>query len=215
MKIAIIGAGPAGLISACHAIKAGHSVVLFEKNARIGGIWDPWSGGAYRNACMQNSQHAFHYINFPPGHTGAFPDVLQVFEYLKAVTRKGNVGASTRLNTEVISVGKDSGRWLIRSVTEGKERDDVFDNVIIAIGELWRPRKLALSGMENFSGALITCKEYQEPEAFKGKNILIIGGGVSGADIASELVPFARLFPIVLAILSYRITYLPYSFPST
>ncbi|EEW4580517.1 TPA: FAD-dependent oxidoreductase, partial [Escherichia coli O146] len=53
MNIAIIGAGPAGIISARNAIKAGHSVVLFEKNTRIGGIWTPWSGGAYRNACMQ------------------------------------------------------------------------------------------------------------------------------------------------------------------
>ncbi|HHU1715872.1 TPA: FAD-dependent oxidoreductase, partial [Escherichia coli] len=53
MNIAIIGAGPAGIISARNAIKAGHSVVLFEKNTRIGEIWNPWSGGAYRNACMQ------------------------------------------------------------------------------------------------------------------------------------------------------------------
>lgn len=37
MNIAIIGAGPAGIISARNAIKAGHSVVLFEKNTRIGG----------------------------------------------------------------------------------------------------------------------------------------------------------------------------------
>ncbi|EOA5387296.1 NAD(P)-binding protein [Escherichia coli] len=41
MNIAIIGAGPAGIISARNAIKAGHSVVLFEKNTRIGGIWPP------------------------------------------------------------------------------------------------------------------------------------------------------------------------------
>ena len=40
MNIAIIGAGPAGIISARNAIKAGHSVVLFEKNTRIGGIWN-------------------------------------------------------------------------------------------------------------------------------------------------------------------------------
>ncbi|HHV2177709.1 TPA: FAD-dependent oxidoreductase [Escherichia coli] len=41
MNIAIIGAGPAGIISARNAIKAGHSVVLFEKNTRIGGSGTP------------------------------------------------------------------------------------------------------------------------------------------------------------------------------
>ena len=65
MNIAIIGAGPAGIISARNAIKAGHSVVLFEKNTRIGEIWNPGGGGAYRNACMQNSRYTFHYTGFP------------------------------------------------------------------------------------------------------------------------------------------------------
>ncbi|CDK14220.1 FAD-dependent oxidoreductase [Erwinia amylovora] len=31
MIIAVIGAGPAGLISAHNAIRAGHSIVLYEK----------------------------------------------------------------------------------------------------------------------------------------------------------------------------------------
>lgn len=64
MNIAIIGAGPAGIISARNAIKAGHSVVLFEKNTRIGGSGTPewWR---YRNACMQNSRYTFHYTGFP------------------------------------------------------------------------------------------------------------------------------------------------------
>ncbi len=42
MNIAIIGAGPAGIISARNAIKAGHSVVLFEKNTRIGDLEPRW-----------------------------------------------------------------------------------------------------------------------------------------------------------------------------
>lgn len=76
-------------ISARNAIKAGHSVVLFEKNARIGGIWDPWNGGAYRNACIQNYRYAFHYTDFPTGNTDEFPGVAQVFGYLSAVAGEG------------------------------------------------------------------------------------------------------------------------------
>ncbi|EDA4456534.1 Tn3 family transposase [Salmonella enterica] len=192
MNIAIIGAGPAGIISARNAIKAGHSVVLFEKNAHIGGIWNPRSGGAYRNACMQNSHYAFHYTDFPPGNIDEFPGVAQVFAYLSAVTGEDALRASTRLNTEVVALRKDSGHWVIRSTSAGNDREEIFDRVIIATGELWQPRRPTLPGAEHFSGTLITSKDYQEPEVFKGKNILIIGGGVSGADIASDLVPFAR-----------------------
>ncbi|MCZ5371205.1 monooxygenase, partial [Escherichia coli] len=60
-------------------------------------------------------------------------------------------------------------------------------------------------------GTLITSRDYQEPEAFKGKNILIIGGGVSGADIASDLVPFAR--SVTLSVKKMGL-YLPRQFPT-
>ncbi|HDI5916813.1 TPA: NAD(P)/FAD-dependent oxidoreductase, partial [Escherichia coli] len=179
MNIAIIGAGPAGIISARNAIKAGHSVVLFEKNTRIGGIWNPWSGGAYRNACMQNSRYTFHYTGFPPGDIDEFPGVEQVFRYLSAVAGEDALRESIRLNTEVVSLRKDAGHRVIRCASEGKDTEDIFDRVIIATGELWQPRRPPLPGEENFSGTLITSRDYQEPEAFKGKNILIIGGGVS------------------------------------
>jgi pyruvate/2-oxoglutarate dehydrogenase complex dihydrolipoamide dehydrogenase (E3) component len=40
-KIALVGAGPAGLEAACTAASLGHRVLLFEKESRIGGqLWD-------------------------------------------------------------------------------------------------------------------------------------------------------------------------------
>ena len=39
MKVAVIGAGPAGLVSAREAIRHGCDVVVFEAAARIGGVW--------------------------------------------------------------------------------------------------------------------------------------------------------------------------------
>ncbi len=158
MNIAIIGAGPAGIISARNAIKAGHSVVLFEKNTRIGGIWNPWSGGAYRNACMQNSRYTFHYTGFPPGDIDEFPGVEQVFRYLSAVAGEDALRESIRLNTEVVSLRKDAGHRVIRCASEGKDTEDIFDRVIIATGELWQPRRPPLPGEENFSGTLITSR---------------------------------------------------------
>ncbi len=37
-KVAVVGAGPAGMAAAQQLARAGHSVVLFEKNAQVGGL---------------------------------------------------------------------------------------------------------------------------------------------------------------------------------
>jgi glutamate synthase (NADPH/NADH) small chain len=37
-KIAVVGSGPAGLAAAQQLVRAGHSVTVFEKNSRIGGL---------------------------------------------------------------------------------------------------------------------------------------------------------------------------------
>lgn len=38
-KIAVFGAGAAGLASAKNALEKGHSVVVYEKTEALGGVW--------------------------------------------------------------------------------------------------------------------------------------------------------------------------------
>lgn len=38
-KVIIIGAGPAGLVSARHAIAKGYHVTIYEQNSELGGVW--------------------------------------------------------------------------------------------------------------------------------------------------------------------------------
>ncbi|EFN57454.1 hypothetical protein CHLNCDRAFT_30388 [Chlorella variabilis] len=40
LSVAVIGAGPAGIISARELLLAGHRVTVFERSSKVGGIWD-------------------------------------------------------------------------------------------------------------------------------------------------------------------------------
>ena len=39
LRVAVVGAGPAGLVAAHHAVSNGHQVTVFEQLETVGGIW--------------------------------------------------------------------------------------------------------------------------------------------------------------------------------
>ncbi|WP_055725347.1 SidA/IucD/PvdA family monooxygenase, partial [Streptomyces niveiscabiei] len=72
------------------------------------------------------------------------------------------------------------------------EHSELFDAVLVANGELWRPRLPDCGLPAPGSGVrVLTSPEYRGPETFAGKRVLVVGGGVSGADIAADLAPYA------------------------
>ncbi|MFC5285739.1 NAD(P)-binding domain-containing protein [Actinokineospora guangxiensis] len=178
MRIAVIGAGPAGLTSAKQALADGHDVVVLEKHTDVGGIWNPATGGAYPSVRMQTSRMAFPFTDFAPLTPTDFPTLAEVHAYLRAYAEHFGVLARVRFGAEVVGVSKVDGRWRVATASGVEE----FDAVMVASGELWRPRVPA-----SLPEGVLTAKDYRAPEPFAGKRVLVVGGGVSGADIAAEL----------------------------
>lgn len=59
--------------------------------------------------------------------------------------------------------------------------------LILATGIISNPIRAKFPGMENFSGTVIHSVEYVNAERWRGKRVLVVGVGNSGAEIASEL----------------------------
>jgi hypothetical protein len=188
MRIAVIGAGPAGLTSAKQALAQGHDVVVYEQNAAVGGIWNPGSGGAYPSVRMQSSRMSFPFSDFPPQAPDDFHSLRQVHEYLSGYAATFGLLGVTRLRHRVVRVTrKDGGGWQVTACPVGRAGTAVtedYDAVMVASGELWRPRRPA---GEPIGTKTLTAKDYHGPEEFCGQRVLVVGGGVSGADIASEI----------------------------
>jgi cation diffusion facilitator CzcD-associated flavoprotein CzcO len=187
MRIAVIGAGPAGLTCAKQALERGHRAVVYERTADVGGIWNPASAGAYASVRMQSSRMSFPYSDHKPGFGTDFPTLAEVHGYLRSYAGEFGVLPVTRFNAEVRAVVKRDGRWQVTARSGAGEATEAFDAVMVASGELWEPRlpdhlPPATAGVQ-----VITAKDYRSPEAFDGRRVLVVGGGVSGADIAAEL----------------------------
>jgi cation diffusion facilitator CzcD-associated flavoprotein CzcO len=187
VRIAVIGAGAAGLTSAKQALELGHDAVVFERHQAIGGIWNPRSGGAYPGVRMQTSKMSFPFSDFAPQpSTSEFVSVGEMQSYLIGYASHYGVGPRIRYRNKVTGVAKVDGRWTVEAETPTGRSSDQFDAVMVATGELWRPLMPRSSGPVGRS-RILSAKQYGGPAAFRGLKTLVVGGGVSGADIAAEL----------------------------
>ena len=182
-SIGIVGAGPAGLAAAKLAIERGFDVTVFEKHAHLGGIWNPHANGAYASVRMQTSRRAFHYSDFDPIDPSCeFLTRQGLYEYLHAYSQHFGVHPHIRFRSEVISIARNPAGWSVTARTPAGQESHAFQFIIVANGELWRSKLI-----EHTGPTPLTAKNYDRPDAFAGRSVLVIGGGVSGADIAAEL----------------------------
>lgn len=188
MRTVVIGAGPAGLTCIRQARAAGLDVSCHEKREDLGGIWNPSGGGAYPGVRMQSSRMSMPFSDHPPGFAGAFPAQHEVQEYLRSYATRYGLLDAVSFGSEVVRVAKADGSWQVTSrTTDGRERTERADAVLVANGELWQPRRPDRHPAPGAPVQVLTAAEYPGAAGFAGLRVLVVGGGVSGADLAADL----------------------------
>ncbi|GAF24495.1 glutamate synthase [Bacillus sp. JCM 19047] len=153
-KVAVIGSGPAGLASAAQLNKAGHLVTVFEREDRPGGLL-----------------------------TYGIPDVKLAYKIVdRRITLLKEEGIVFQTNVEV---GVD---------VTAEELDHEFDAIILATGATM-PRDVDQEGREltgihyamdfltaNTKSLLNSNHQDDDYISAKGKDVIVIGGGDTGAD---------------------------------
>jgi Pyridine nucleotide-disulphide oxidoreductase len=178
-KTVVIGAGPAGLATAAQLRRRGVPVLVLE---RAGAVASSWRGRYDR--LRLNSSRPFSKLpgaSYPAG-TGMFPTRDQVIGYLEDYARDNEL--EIRFRTRVERLEPNGDGWLVETSTGDLEAD----HVVVAAGyehTFWVPK---WPGRDRFEGRLIHSAEYQSPEDFRGGDILVVGPGSSGMEIAYDLI---------------------------
>ena len=189
--VVVVGAGPAGLATAKCLQDEGFEPVILECSDRIGGIWtyrDNYASGPYRSTLTQLSKYTFFFSDFPPEESDPlFCDVASVHAYLNRYIDCFRLRQRIKLNCSVLQVSPDASGWKVTyyNLQEGI-RSLTAAGVACCSGSFWQPAVPEFARKSAFSGLQITASAYHSSEIFGNKKVLVIGGGVSGADIVSD-----------------------------
>ncbi|HWO81104.1 NAD(P)/FAD-dependent oxidoreductase [Gaiella sp.] len=174
-SVCVVGAGPAGLAAAAMLAKAGARVVVLERT-EVGASWTS------RYDCLH--LHTVRWLSGLPGYpiprsSGRWPSRDGVVDYLRAYAARSAL--DVRASVDVDRIDREDERWVVRSA--GGDVD--ADRVVVATGYSNIPFVPDWPG--TFEGEIVHSTAYRNPEPFRGRRVLVVGSGNSGAEIAADV----------------------------
>jgi hypothetical protein len=187
VAVAVIGAGPGGLIAARWLLAYGFEPTLFEQNQALGGQWAgcPGRSGVWAGMHTNTSRIMTAFSDLRPDGTAVFPSNRDVLDYLDRYTDAYHLRSRIRPDTAVTSVRRTPSGWLVGSA--GSEEH--FSHVVIASGRFQSPVIPAVAGLDTFTGpsGVMSTFDFRDPAPYCGKRVLVAGCAVSALEIAAEL----------------------------
>ncbi|MGA5708381.1 flavin-containing monooxygenase [Streptomyces cellulosae] len=178
----VVGGGPGGL-SVAHALRArGVRAVVLERSERVGDSWRRH----YDRLHLHTTRRRSALPGLPmPRRFGRWPSRDDVVRYLEKYAEHHRLEIVTGVEVSRIECSEDGAGWLLRA-TGGRELTGAA--VVVATGFNHTPRVPDWPGRDTYTGELLHASQYRNPKPFAGRDVLVVGVGNTGAEIAVDLV---------------------------
>ncbi len=167
--VLVIGGGPAGLTAGIYAGRGQLDVVIVERGLPGGQI--------------AQTEEVENYPGFAEPIGG--PELAQ-----RMVAQAERFGAKIVMD-EIESVARSAGGFLVR----GYERDYAAKAVIVATGA--NPRRLGVPGEDTFYGRGVSTCATCDGFFYRGKHVVVVGGGDAAVEEGLFLTKFADTVTVV------------------
>jgi hypothetical protein len=182
MTWAVVGAGYAGIAAAASLLSEGFQVDVLDQREEVGGLW---LDGVYPAVRLITTAERTAYPDRPMSSDGQFPSGDEMLAYLQRVAQETGVTQQLR-NQKVSKIEPCDGKWCVDGVS--------YDGVVLATGLYSEPNIPNVPG--NSTIPSLHTASYRGVEQL-GDNVLVVGMGNSGADVAQDCAGAGKRVTIV------------------
>ena len=183
--VLVVGGGQAGLSIAARLTQLQVDTLIVDREQRIGDNWR----NRYHALTLHNQVQVNHlpYMPFPPNWPTYIPKD-KLAGWFEAYVESMELNYWTATEFEGGAYDEREGRWsVVLRRADGTKREMRPRHVVMATGVSGIPNLPDIPTLRNFGGKVLHSSQYDDGEAWKGKNVLVIGTGNSGHDIAQDL----------------------------
>ncbi|MGC4976962.1 flavin-containing monooxygenase [Streptomyces sp. DT199] len=180
--VIVIGAGPHGLAAAALLRRSGVPAVVLERSDRVGASW------------AQRYDHLR--LHTPPGastlpglsvprQAGPWVSRDDYVRYLERYVahHRLDVRVTTPVQRVERAEGGSGAQWLVHT----PDATLATGAVVVATGRCHTPNTPDWPGRSTFTGTLLHSAHYRSPAPYRGQDVLVVGAGNSGTEIAAVL----------------------------
>ncbi|WSA78345.1 NAD(P)/FAD-dependent oxidoreductase [Streptomyces sp. NBC_01799] len=178
----VIGGGPGGLAAAAALREQGVRAVVLEKSGSVGTSWR----GHYDRLHLHTTRRWSALPGLAmPRRFGRWVSRDHVVRYLEKYVEHHELEVVTGVEVTRIDRAADGTGWQL-TATGGRVLTGRA--VVVATGYNHTPRIPDWAGRDTFAGELVHARDYRNPAPYAGKDVLVVGIGNTGAEIAVDLV---------------------------
>ncbi|MFG3528926.1 flavin-containing monooxygenase [Streptomyces sp. NPDC047917] len=178
----VIGGGPGGLAAAAALRELGVRAVVLEKSGNVGASWRRHYDRLHLHTTRSRS--ALPGLAMPR-RFGRWVSRDDVVRYLDKYAEHHELEVVTGVEVSRIDRAPDGEDWQL-TATGGRVLTGRA--VVVATGFNHTPRVPDWPGLDTFTGDLVHACDYRNPAPYAGRDVLVVGIGNTGAELAVDLV---------------------------